>query len=109
MKRFILVAAIVAGAIVPAYAISRYNSQSMSCQAVQAAIRNEGAVILRYPSRRTPNMTLYDRYVLHDGFCMSTQFADDATVPTADRASCSVRKCVTRSPDDDFFFLRRRR
>lgn len=106
--RAIILALAFAATIVPAHAISRYNSERMSCQAVQSAIRNEGAVILRYQSKRTPGFQLYDRYVLHDGFCQFGQFADTATVATKDRASCPVRKCVQRFPDDDdLFFMRR--
>lgn len=85
-----------------AYAISRYNSQGMTCGQVQASIRNEGAVILRYASRRNPSLPLYDRYVLHDGYCEYGEYAKYASVPTRDTASCPVSKCEQRT-DDDFF------
>jgi hypothetical protein len=86
-----------------AYAISRYNSQGMTCGRVQAAIRNEGAVILRYSSKRNPSLPLYDRYVLHDGFCSYGEYAKYASVPTRDTPSCPVYKCEQRTYDDDFF------
>ena len=44
-----------------AQAISRYNSTSMSCDEVQARVYGEGAVILRYRSRRDPSLPLYGR------------------------------------------------
>ncbi len=89
----------------PAAAISRYNSTRMSCAAVQRAIGREGAVILRYPSRNKPGMTLYDRYVIGSGSCDAHEFADRATVPTADTPSCPVLACKRRPDPEDCFPL----
>lgn len=89
----------------PAFAISRYNSTGMSCAAVQRAIGREGAVILRYPSRNVRGMTLYDRYVIDSSFCDGHEFADRATVPTADTPRCPVRACKTRPDPEDCFPL----
>lgn len=86
-----------------ANAISRYNSPSMSCAQVQAAIRNQGAVILRYSSQRDPSLPLYDRYVLHDGYCEYGEYAKYASVPTRDTPSCPVYRCEQRTYDDDRF------
>jgi hypothetical protein len=88
----------------PALAISRYNSTSMSCEAVQRAIGREGAIILRYPSSNKPGLTLYDRYVIHSGFCDDQDFADRVTVPTADTPRCPVRACKLRDRDDCSLF-----
>ncbi len=92
-------------ASVPAEAISRYNSLSMTCARVQAAVQNEGAVILRYPSTRDPSLTLYDRYVADGRFCAVGEVADNAWIPTSDRRNCFVRNC--KSFDRDDFFFRR--
>lgn len=89
----------------PALAISRYNSTGMSCAAVQRTIAREGAVILRYPSRNRARLTLYDRYVADSRFCDGHEFADRATVPTADTPSCPVRACKRRPDPEDCFPL----
>ncbi|MCJ9669354.1 MULTISPECIES: hypothetical protein [unclassified Neorhizobium] len=109
MKKFLGCLAVIAcGTLLsgePAAAISRYNSTGMSCAAVQRAIGREGAVILRYPSRNKARMTLYDRYVIDSGYCDSHEFADRATVPTADTPSCPVRACKRRPDPEDCFPL----
>ncbi|MGI6852022.1 hypothetical protein [Mesorhizobium sp. 1B3] len=103
MKRKYLLALLLVPVSADAYAISRYNSQGMTCGRVHAAIRNEGAVILRYSSKSNPSLPLYDRYVLHDGFCSYGEYAKYASVPTRDTPSCPVYKCEQRTYDDDFF------
>lgn len=90
-----------------AQAISRYNTTSMSCAQIKSALRNEGAAILRYRSKRNPSLPLYGRYVSDQRFCNFDEFADTAFVPAADTPSCLVRECVQVDPDD-FFILRRR-
>ncbi len=89
-----------------AEAISRYNSASMSCAQVRAVVRSEGAVILRWRSDR--GIQRYGRFVAHDGFCPSSESAQISYIPTADRASCPVYERKQYSPDDDFWWLRRR-
>lgn len=103
MKSRVVLALALTLASAEAHAISRYYSQRMTCDTVQAAIRNEGAVILRYSSTRNPSLPLYDRYVLHDGYCEYGEYAKFATVPTRDAASCPVYKCEQRSYDDHLF------
>ena len=75
-----------------AHAISRYVSTSMTCQKVQATIRQQGAVILQHKSARTGNL-LYDRYVLDSRFCYGGETTDWASVPTKDKKSCRVYRC----------------
>ena len=91
---------------VEAQAISDYTSTSMSCEAVQATVRGEGAVILRHRSTRVPGLQLFDRYVRDYTFCQSHEMADFAFVPTADRQSCRVKECEPRD-NDDLIFRRR--
>ena len=93
MRTAIIAAVLALAATSEASAISRYNTQGMSCGSVQAAVKSEGAVILRYASANTPNMTLYDRYVAHGGFCQIDEEAAPEYVPTADTGSCPVLKC----------------
>ncbi len=91
-----------------AEAISRYNSTSMSCANIKAALRNEGAAILRYRSTRNPSLPLYGRYVSDRRYCNFDEAAETAFVPAADTRSCLVRECVQVDPDD-FLILRRHR
>jgi hypothetical protein len=92
MKKLAAVIAFVM-ATSPALAISRYNSLTISCQAARAAIRNEGAVILRYPSKRVPGMTLFDRYIRNSNYCDVNKYAEWTTVPTKDNPRCRVLNC----------------
>ena len=77
-----------------AAAISRYQTTSMSCARVQAAVSSDGEAILRYPAPDNPSIMLYDRYVRDRTFCSSSQRADTRSVPAADTAKCKVRKCI---------------
>lgn len=80
-----------------ASAISRYQTNTMSCARVQAALQSDGVAILRYPAPSNPSLTLYNRYVRDRTFCNASQRADLTSVPTADVARCPVRKCVQAS------------
>ena len=87
-----------------AQAISRYNSTTMSCAAIQGVITREGAAVLRYPGRS--GVTLYDRYVASGNLCASNEFAKASTVPTSDLSNCPVRHCERRpDPEDCHNFL----
>ncbi len=97
VTHFIIMAAAIAAAS-PAAAISRYNSQSLTCDQVRQRVINEGAVILRYPSTRVRGLTLYDRYVTRNAQCESHEFADRAYVPTRDAARCPVLNCEDYDP-----------
>ena len=100
--RKILIALCLAASVLPAQAISRYNSMQMSCGEAQSRIAEEGAVILRYRSARDPSLPLYDRYVAHGGFCVHGEFAKLEVVPTADTPQCRVLRCFPRTfPFDD--------
>lgn len=93
MKQIILALCISAIAL-PAAAIQRYNIQTMSCSAVQQAVQNDGAAILRWRSARNPTLPLYDRFVRNRLFCDPGEYAKRVYVPTRDRKSCVVRKCA---------------
>lgn len=82
---------------IDAQAISRYNTQSMSCARVQAVLRSEGAAILRW--RSNSGAPLYDRYVANGGYCDSDDVTRAASVPTADNRACLVLKCFEMSFD----------
>lgn len=75
----------------PASADPAYTITNMSCSAVQAAVRDNGSVILRWRSRS--GAALYGRYVSDRRFCHSGEIVTFASVPAADK-SCNVKKCV---------------
>ncbi len=108
MKKIALLGLLGISMATPALAISRYNSMSMTCAEAKAVINRERAVIMRYPARRTPNMTLYDRYVADSGACDIGYYAYQDYLPTKDRVSCPVYICrpTTDLDDDDLIFRR---
>lgn len=77
-----------------------------SCSDAQALIRREHAVIFRHPAERTPNMTLYDRYVADSGACNLSEYAYQEYLPTKDAKICPVYTCHSASEldDDDAIF-----
>lgn len=80
-----------------ALAISRYNSQTMTCERAQATVQREGAVIFAYKSRS--NAPLYDRYVANSSFCDGTQITRVYSIPTSDNSRCIVYRCFDKSYD----------
>ena len=108
MMKFLLAMAVLLVSM-PAHAITRYNSTSMTCQEVKATIRRDGAAIMRYRSARNPSLQLYGRYVSDDRFCKQEERAETVFIPSADRKSCPVYECKTVDFDDDFPIFRLRR
>lgn len=78
-------------------AIPKYTSTRISCERVQATIRQHGAVILTYPSLRQRGQMLYDTYVANRRFCRPGEIVARVTVPSADRPYCPVSTC---KPED---------
>lgn len=97
-------AAVGAGAIllvssVNGHAISRYDSKSLTCREARQIVASQGAVIFRYPSGRNPELTLYNRFVAHAGFCAFGERTASQPVPTSDR-SCRLFICAHRNGYD---------
>lgn len=90
MKK-LLVAGMLALATFPAGADPAYTITRMSCANVQAAVRGNGSVILRW--RSASGAPIYGRYVSDRRFCRSGEIITFATVPALDK-SCNVKKCV---------------
>jgi len=90
----ILTALMIAG---PASAISRYESLSKTCAAVQQLIASERAVILRYPAKGGASLVLYDRFVSGNGQCSVSDYAARTYVPTRDNPLCPVYNCKPSS------------
>ena len=91
-----------------AQAISRVDTLGKSCAAIKQTLAREGAAILRYPSKRDPSITLYDRYVSNRGACTFGEVTQRATVPARDTASCPVLKCYRPDYDDNMLRIRPR-
>ena len=101
MKLFntsILALAALSTMAVQANAISRYNTNKMTCEQVQSALYREGAAVLRYPSSRNPSLTLYDRYVSDQSVCDRHSVLERVTVPTKNTSNCPVFHCIP-APD----------
>ncbi|MDL2407286.1 hypothetical protein PY650_16760 [Rhizobium calliandrae] len=99
MKKIVLLGLLITSAATPALAISRYNSMSFTCGQAKAIIDRERAVIMRHPSSRVRNMTLYDRFVSDSNACDSGYYAYQDYLPTKDRSDCPVYTC---RPSTDF-------
>jgi hypothetical protein len=84
-------------AVEPAFAIERLYADSTTCAAAQQIVARDGAVILRYPSRKVPGMTLYKRYVRSQFQCDSDDQARLTSVKTADNAQCRLALCRSAS------------
>jgi hypothetical protein len=78
-----------------ALAISRYDTQDLACERVQALVLQEGEAILRFMSPRGP--LVYDRYVAHAGYCEDGEYAQTGWVPTVDQSSCPILRCLLRT------------
>jgi hypothetical protein len=91
----------------PASAIERVNTNKISCAKVQTRLIQNGAAILRYPSKRKAGLTLYDRYVGDSRFCPSNEIGKWASVPAKDTGTCRVIACERYEPNDLFPFERR--
>lgn len=95
MMRFVLVV-IVSLSTLPAHAVSRYATPGLTCARIQAIIESEDIVILRYPSPRNSQLTLYDMYASNSRHCPGGEIARPATVPARDTGKCRVRRCERR-------------
>jgi hypothetical protein len=73
-----------------AWAINRYGSTPMGCDAIRNALEREGAVIFRYPGRS--GVPLYDRFVSDTARCSTGTSARRTTIPSRDGA-CPVLVC----------------
>lgn len=101
LSSVIIAGAVSLAAVLPAHAIKRYNIANMTCGKVQDIVRNDGAAILRYPSKQVAGMTLYDRYVRDSSFCnLLHEHAERAWVPAKDDKTCAVRVCKRRIFDE---------
>ncbi|MCO6185761.1 hypothetical protein [Rhizobium sp. L1K21] len=87
-----------------ALAISRYETQSMTCGQIRTALDREGAAILRYPSEHTPGLTLYDRYVGRQNACGPHEVTQRTDVPAKD-GSCPVLRCIDEPDRCDLFIM----
>jgi hypothetical protein len=108
LLKTISITGILLGALaLPAHAIERVNTNGLSCAGVQTKLIQNGAAILRYPSKRNPSLTLYDRYVGDSRYCPIDEIGKWTSVPAKDTRSCRVIACEKYEPSDLFPFERR--
>lgn len=77
----------------------RVNALQHSCESLQQIVEENGAAIIRYPSRTKPGLTLYDRYISSVSYCGNRQMSETMSIPAADTKSCRVRHCVPANCD----------
>ncbi|MEX0344048.1 MAG: hypothetical protein AB3N20_03930 [Rhizobiaceae bacterium] len=97
MRKLLVTMCVITLTSTASHAISRHNSQSLSCDSIHAIIEAEGAAIMRYQSRRNPGLTLFDRYVRNGAFCDTEKYPVAASIPAADTDRCVVYRCIDRS------------
>jgi hypothetical protein len=93
MKR-LLVAAAFSLVAFEASALTRYDIDNMTCAQVQALLTADGTATLRYRSKRTFSLPLYDTYVSGPQSCSNSEVALRTGVPSTDKKYCPVYKCV---------------
>ena len=91
MRKIVLALAIAAAAS-PAFAISRYNATSHTCDGVQQILQREGEAVFRYTSRTT-GLGLYERLIGSGTRCGNGQMIQRMTIPTKDNPRCRVMVC----------------
>jgi hypothetical protein len=91
--RSILFSLALVGIASPALAISTQVSTQISCPAIRSLIQRQGAVILRYTSKRPPGLSIYDRAVVDSSKCVGNGTKHRAYFPASDTDSCAVWVC----------------
>ncbi|MCY6380438.1 hypothetical protein [Hoeflea prorocentri] len=100
MRRAALCLCILAVSL-PAHALSRYATPTLTCARIQAILKEENAAILRYPSPRIADLTLYDIYVSNGRFCSNGEVGVTTYVPAKDTRQCRVMECRQRTSDEN--------
>ena len=93
--RKLLLAGTMLFAAISAAAAQEYTITNMTCSEVQAAVRSNGSVLLRWRSKS--GVPLYGRFVTDRRFCRSGEIITISSVPAADK-SCNVKKCMYKIP-----------
>jgi hypothetical protein len=92
------VALLLFGVTVPAHAITRIRGDLTPCAEIQRILRDEGAVVIRFPSKRIPDYFLYDRYVSPHYFCVPPEVPVTRRINSADNPRCVVHRCERVEP-----------
>ncbi|WP_293864065.1 hypothetical protein [uncultured Alsobacter sp.] len=85
---------LIAGALVgslPAFAQSRPDSLTMTCDQVRATIARQGVAVIG------TGANVYDRYVVDARFCSATQVTRPDFLKTRDVSACLVYTCRERT------------
>lgn len=84
----------------PAYSIERIESQTQSCNTIKRTIIKNGAVILRYQSKRNASNVLFDRYVASSRQCAWGEIAEWKTASAQGGKSCRLLVCNSYDPSN---------
>ena len=95
LRAILLSLAMSIGLAAPTMAIERYDTQSMSCQEVQALLGRDRQAILRFPSRNGRTM-VYDRYMINSAQCGPGLYGVRVSAPSAS-GKCPVVNCHSLS------------
>jgi hypothetical protein len=78
-----------------AMAMSRHDSQSLTCAQVHDKVAQEGSVVLRYPSHHDQSLAMYSRAVSNSMTCIGQGSMASESVPTSDNPNCKIKTCST--------------
>jgi len=91
-----LVAGLAALLAATSVAQARPSTLDMSCAEAAATVASYGAAVL------STGPYTYDRFVVHNGFCLPTEDAKPASAPTLDTPYCNLGyTCDERRPFND--------
>ena len=77
---------------------ARPSTLGMSCGQAAATVARAGAIVL------STGVHTYDRFVVHNGFCLPGQKVKPAYAPTADSPTCGIGyTCTDRFRFNDNF------
>ncbi len=73
-------------------AAQRLQAESVSCDHLHRTIEAAGSVLVQ--ARSKSGNQLYDLYVRDEQFCHVGEVVETAYLPSSDRGSCPVKRCV---------------
>lgn len=87
MRRFMIVAALVAGSAVPASAAREFDTRSLTCDRANAIVSDRGAVVMNI------GPSAFDRFVSSIRYCDRGELIRVRAVRAADTSSCDLKVC----------------
>ena len=85
MKKTIVSIAFIVCSVVSSVAFARPDVANMTCSYAQALVESKGAIVLS-----TGGQHLYNRFVVHGGYCLMGEVTRPAWVSTRDSGGCLI-------------------